>query len=212
MMTEAGFGADIGMEKFFNIKCRASGLRPHVVVLVATVRALKMHGGAPAEYIDENLKLVEDGCSNLKKQIQIAHLFGVPVVVALNVFKTDTEAEVDLVCRIAKDCGAQDAVACHHWAQGGRGSVELAKAVKNAAQQPSHFQFLYDLQMPIVEKIRTIAQKVYGAEDIELSPEAEAKIAYFNEQGFGTLPICTSICNLFLVTSHVPVPVGRAHL
>ncbi|XP_035276072.1 monofunctional C1-tetrahydrofolate synthase, mitochondrial isoform X1 [Anguilla anguilla] len=219
VVTEAGFGADIGMEKFFNIKCRASGLRPHVVVLVATVRALKMHGGGPSvsagsplprEYIDENLKLVEDGCSNLKKQIQIAHLFGVPVVVALNVFKTDTEAEVDLVCRIAKDCGAQDAVACHHWAQGGRGSVELAKAVKNAAQQPSHFQFLYDLQMPIVEKIRTIAQKVYGAEDIELSPEAEAKIAYFNEQGFGTLPICMAKTHLSL--SHMPdkkgVPTG----
>ncbi|XP_064196586.1 monofunctional C1-tetrahydrofolate synthase, mitochondrial-like [Anguilla rostrata] len=219
VVTEAGFGADIGMEKFFNIKCRASGLRPHVVVLVATVRALKMHGGGPSvsagsplprEYIDENLKLVEDGCSNLKKQIQIAHLFGVPVVVALNVFKTDTEAEVDLVCRIAKDCGAQDAVACHHWAQGGRGSVELAKAVKNAAQQPSHFQFLYDLQMPIVEKIRTIAQKVYGAEDIELSPEAEAKIAYFNEQGFSTLPICMAKTHLSL--SHMPdkkgVPTG----
>ncbi|KAJ8270598.1 hypothetical protein GJAV_G00116920 [Gymnothorax javanicus] len=212
VVTEAGFGADIGMEKFFNIKCRASGLRPHVVVLVATVRALKMHGGGPSvsagaplprEYIDENLKLVEDGCCNLKKQIQIAHLFGVPVVVALNVFKTDTAAEVDLVCRIAKDCGARDAVPCHHWSQGGRGSVELARAVKNAAtQQQNDFRFLYDLQMPIVEKIRTIAQKVYGAEDIDLSHEAEAKIAYFTQQGFGSLPICMAKTHLSL--SHMP--------
>ncbi|KAG9347642.1 hypothetical protein JZ751_005214 [Albula glossodonta] len=139
VVTEAGFGADIGMEKFFNIKCRASGLRPDVVVLVATVRALKMHGGGPSvsagaplprEYIDEDLMLVEGGCSNLRKQIQIAHLFGVPVVVALNVFKTDTKAEIDLVCQIAKDAGASDAVACQHWSRGGRGSVELARAVK----------------------------------------------------------------------------------
>ncbi|XP_061097568.1 monofunctional C1-tetrahydrofolate synthase, mitochondrial [Conger conger] len=220
VVTEAGFGADIGMEKFFNIKCRSSGLRPHVVVLVATVRALKMHGGGPnvsagaplpREYIDENLGLVEDGCSNLKKQIEIAGLFGVPVVVALNVFKTDTEAEVDLVCRVAKDCGARDAVACHHWAQGGRGSVELAKAVRDATlQERGHFRFLYDLQMPIVEKIRTIAQKVYGADDIELSPEAESKIAYFTEQGFASLPICMAKTHLSL--SHMPdkkgVPTG----
>ncbi|XP_036405633.1 monofunctional C1-tetrahydrofolate synthase, mitochondrial [Megalops cyprinoides] len=219
VVTEAGFGADIGMEKFFNIKCRASGLRPNVVVLVATVRALKMHGGGPSvsagaplpsEYINENLKLVEDGCSNLKKQIQIAHLFGVPVVVALNVFKTDTQAEIDLVCEIAKNSGASDAVACHHWSRGGRGSVELAKAVRDASSQQNHFQFLYDLQLSIVEKIRTIAQRVYGADDIELSPDAQAKIDYFNQQGFGSLPICMAKTHLSL--SHMPdkkgVPTG----
>ncbi|XP_028252486.1 monofunctional C1-tetrahydrofolate synthase, mitochondrial isoform X2 [Parambassis ranga] len=212
VVTEAGFGADIGMEKFFNIKCRASGLRPSVVVLVATVRALKMHGGGPnvsagaplpAEYIDENLSLVAGGCrSNLKKQIQIAHLFGVPVVVAVNVFKTDTQAEIKLVCDIAKECGASDAVPCHHWAQGGRGSVELAQAVNQAASRPSNFQFLYDIEMPIVEKIRTIAQKVYGADDIELSPEAKAKINYYNQQGYGSLPICMAKTHLSL--SHMP--------
>ncbi|KAI1897632.1 hypothetical protein AGOR_G00085270 [Albula goreensis] len=156
VVTEAGFGADIGMEKFFNIKCRASGLKPDVVVLVATVRALKMHGGGPSvsagaplprEYIDEDLTLVEGGCSNLRKQIQIAHLFGVPVVVALNVFKTDTEAEIDLVCQMAKDAGASDAVACQHWSRGGRGSVELARAVKVATNQEGNFQFLYDLEV-----------------------------------------------------------------
>ncbi|KAM8846469.1 monofunctional C1-tetrahydrofolate synthase, mitochondrial [Synchiropus picturatus] len=212
VVTEAGFGADIGMEKFFNIKCRASGLRPNVVVLVATVRALKMHGGGPnvsagaplpKEYIDENLSLVEGGChSNLRKQIQIAHLFGVPVVVALNVFKTDTQAEIDLVCKLARECGASDAVPCRHWSQGGRGSVELAKAVKEAASRPSDFQFLYDIEMPIAEKIRTIAQKVYGADDIKLSPEAEAKIEYYTQQGFSQLPICMAKTHLSL--SHMP--------
>ncbi|XP_015204727.2 monofunctional C1-tetrahydrofolate synthase, mitochondrial isoform X2 [Lepisosteus oculatus] len=219
VVTEAGFGADIGMEKFFNIKCRTSGLRPNVVVLVATVRALKMHGGGPnvtagtplpKEYTEENLKLVEDGCSNLKKQIQIAYLFGVPVVVALNVFKTDTKAEIDMVCQIAKDAGAFDAVACHHWSRGGRGSIELAEAVKGAANQEDNFQFLYDLEMPIVEKIRTIAQKIYGAKDIELSPDAQAKIDCYNKQGFGTLPVCMAKTHLSL--SHQPerkgVPTG----
>ncbi|XP_051501497.1 monofunctional C1-tetrahydrofolate synthase, mitochondrial-like [Myxocyprinus asiaticus] len=219
VVTEAGFGADIGMEKFFNIKCRTSGLRPNVVVLVATVRALKMHGGGPnvtagvplpKEYIDENLELVAKGCSNLAKQIQNANLFGVPVVVALNVFKTDTQAEIDLVCRIAKASGASAAVPCHHWARGGRGSVELAHAVKEVASQESRFRFLYSLQDPIVEKIRTIAQKIYGADDIALSPEAQAKIDYYNQQGFGALPICMAKTHLSL--SHMPekkgVPTG----
>ncbi|XP_045917592.1 monofunctional C1-tetrahydrofolate synthase, mitochondrial isoform X1 [Micropterus dolomieu] len=212
VVTEAGFGADIGMEKFFNIKCRASGLRPNVVVLVATVRALKMHGGGPnvsagtplpKEYIDENLTLVAGGCrSNLRKQIQIAHLFGVPVVVALNVFKTDTQAEIDLVCQLAKECGASDAVPCHHWSQGGRGSLEVAQAVNEAAGRPSNFQFLYNIEMPIVEKIRTVAQKVYGADDIKLSPEAKSKIDYYNQQGYGSLPICMAKTHLSL--SHMP--------
>ncbi|KAI3364277.1 hypothetical protein L3Q82_011083 [Scortum barcoo] len=212
VVTEAGFGADIGMEKFFNIKCRASGLRPDVMVLVATVRALKMHGGGPnvtagaplpREYIDENLSLVSGGCrSNLRKQIQIAHLFGVPVVVAVNVFKTDTQAEIDVVCQLAKECGASDAVPCHHWAQGGRGSLELAQAVNEAASRPSNFQFLYNTEMPTVEKIRTIAQKVYGADDIELSPEAKAKIDYYSQQGYGSLPICMAKTHLSL--SHMP--------
>ncbi|XP_029281541.1 monofunctional C1-tetrahydrofolate synthase, mitochondrial isoform X2 [Cottoperca gobio] len=220
VVTFSGFGADIGMEKFFNIKCRASGLRPNAVVLVATVRALKMHGGGPnvsagaplpKEYIDENLSLVAGGCrSNLRKQIEIAHLFGVPVVVALNVFMTDTQAEINLVCQIAKECGASEAVPCHHWAQGGRGSLELAQAVNEAASRTSNFQFLYNIEMPIVEKIRTIAQKVYGADDIELTPEAKAKIDYYNQQGYGSLPICMAKTHLSL--SHMPdkkgVPTG----
>ncbi|KAF4024662.1 hypothetical protein G4228_016539 [Cervus hanglu yarkandensis] len=211
VVTEAGFGADIGMEKFFNIKCRASGLVPSVVVLVATVRALKMHGGGPSvtagvplkkEYTEENLQLVADGCCNLEKQIQIAQLFGVPVVVALNVFKTDTRAEIDLVCELAKRAGAFNAVPCYHWSIGGKGSVDLAWAVREAASKESRFQFLYDVQLPIVEKIRTIAQCVYGAKDIELSPEAQSKIDRYTEQGFGNLPICMAKTHLSL--SHQP--------
>ncbi|XP_067900569.1 monofunctional C1-tetrahydrofolate synthase, mitochondrial isoform X2 [Heterodontus francisci] len=211
VVTEAGFGADIGMEKFFNIKCRASGLQPDVVVLVATIRALKMHGGGPnvtagkplsKEYTEENLKLVADGCCNLQKQIQIAQLFGIPVVVAVNVFKTDTEAEIDLACQIAKQSGAYDAVPCNHWALGGRGSLQLAEAIRQAADQESSFRYLYDLKMPIVEKIRTIAQKIYGAEDIELSPEAQSKVDLYVSQGFGELPICMAKTHLSL--SHDP--------
>ncbi|XP_077669336.1 monofunctional C1-tetrahydrofolate synthase, mitochondrial isoform X4 [Eretmochelys imbricata] len=219
VVTEAGFGADIGMEKFFNIKCRASGLVPSVVVLVATVRALKMHGGGPnvtagaplkKEYTEENLQLVADGCCNLQKQIQIAQLFGVPVVVALNVFKTDSHAEVDLVCEIAKQSGAFDAVPCNHWSAGGRGAVELAQAVRKAASQENSFKYLYNLELPIIEKIRIIAQKVYGAEDIELSPEAQSQISRYSKQGFGNLPICMAKTHLSL--SHQPerkgVPTG----
>uniref|UniRef100_A0AAX7T8K0 formate--tetrahydrofolate ligase n=1 Tax=Astatotilapia calliptera TaxID=8154 RepID=A0AAX7T8K0_ASTCA len=203
VVTEAGFGADIGMEKFFNIKCRASGLRPSVVVLVATVRALKMHGGGPNVGQHSNLSLVAGGCrSNLRKQIQIVHLFGVPVVVAVNVFKTDTQAEIDLVCQIAKECGASDALPCNHWAQGGRGCSELAQAVKEAASKPSDYQFLYNTEMSIVEKIRTIAQRVYGADDIELSPEAKTKTDYYHQQGYGSLPICMAKTHLSL--SHMP--------
>uniref|UniRef100_A0A452RII0 Monofunctional C1-tetrahydrofolate synthase, mitochondrial n=1 Tax=Ursus americanus TaxID=9643 RepID=A0A452RII0_URSAM len=211
VVTEAGFGADIGMEKFFNIKCRASGLVPNAVVLVATVRALKMHGGGPSvtagvplkkEYTEENIQLVADGCCNLQKQIQIAQLFGVPVIVALNVFKTDTRAEIDLVCELAKRAGAFDAVPCYHWSIGGKGSVELARAVRDAANKGSRFRFLYNVQLPIVEKIRTIAQAVYGARDIELSPEAQSKIDRYTQQGFGNLPICMAKTHLSL--SHQP--------
>uniref|UniRef100_A0A8C3KRN6 formate--tetrahydrofolate ligase n=1 Tax=Calidris pygmaea TaxID=425635 RepID=A0A8C3KRN6_9CHAR len=219
VVTEAGFGADIGMEKFFNIKCRASGLVPSVVVLVATVRALKMHGGGPnvtagaplkKEYTEENLQLVADGCCNLQKQIQITQLFGVPVVVALNVFKTDSPAEVDLVCEIAKQSGAFDAVPCNHWSAGGRGAVKLAQAVEKAANQKNSFKYLYNLELPIVEKIRIIAQKVYGAQDIELSPAAQSQVDRYTRQGFGNLPICMAKTHLSL--SHQPerkgVPTG----
>ncbi|XP_043842080.1 C-1-tetrahydrofolate synthase, cytoplasmic isoform X2 [Dromiciops gliroides] len=219
VVTEAGFGADIGMEKFFDIKCRYSGLRPHVVVLVATIRALKMHGGGPTvtagiplpkEYIEENLELLEKGFCNLGKQIQNARIFGIPVVVAVNAFKTDTEAEVELIVRLAKEAGAFDAVKCTHWAEGGKGAVALAHAVQRASQAPSHFQLLYDVELPVVDKIRIIAQKIYGADDIELLPEAQHKVEVYTKQGFGNLPICMAKTHLSL--SHDPekkgVPTG----
>merc|ERR1719419_1652914 len=207
VVTEAGFGADIGMEKFFNIKCRYSGLVPNAVVLVATVRALKMHGGGPPvtagtplkpEYTQCNLPLVEAGFCNLRKQIENANMFGVPVVVAINVFHTDTQEEIDLMKKLSKEAGAFDAVICRHWAQGGPGAADLAKAVDRACSAPSNFQFLYDLNMTIEEKIRTIAKKIYGADDIELLPEAVVKIERYKRQGFGGLPICMAKTHLSL--------------
>ncbi|NXI67218.1 C1TC protein, partial [Anseranas semipalmata] len=215
VVTEAGFGADIGMEKFFNIKCRYSGLRPNVVVLVATVRALKMHGGGPTvtagvplpkEYTEENLQLLAKGCSNLSKQIQNARMFGVPVVVAVNAFKTDTEAELALVVQLAKEAGAFDAVECTHWAEGGKGAVALAQAVQRASQTPSNFRFLYNVELPVIDKIRLIAQQIYGASDVELLPEAQEKVALYTKQGFGNLPICMAKTHLSL--SHDPEQKG----
>ncbi|CAO2586663.1 C-1-tetrahydrofolate synthase, cytoplasmic [Lemmus lemmus] len=210
-VTEAGFGADIGMEKFFNIKCRYSGLQPHVVVLVATVRALKMHGGGPTfAIVLQDLDLVEKGFSNLRKQIENARMFGVPVVVAMNAFKTDTDAELDLICRLSREHGAFDAVKCTHWAEGGRGALALAQAVQRASQAPSSFRLLYDLKLPIEDKIRIIAQKIYGADDVELLPEAQNKAEVYTKQGFGNLPICMAKTHLSL--SHNPeqkgVPTG----
>uniref|UniRef100_A0A8C1AQV7 C-1-tetrahydrofolate synthase, cytoplasmic n=1 Tax=Cyprinus carpio carpio TaxID=630221 RepID=A0A8C1AQV7_CYPCA len=205
VVTEAGFGADIGMEKFFNIKCRNSGLKPHVVVLVATVRALKMHGGGPTVSLRihwfellQNLVLLEAGCSNMRKQVENAQLFGVPVVVAVNAFKTDTKAELDLICKLAKEAGAFDAVHCSHWADGGAGAADLARAVQKAADLPNSFKFLYDVELPIVDKIRIIAQKIYGADDIELLPEAQHKVELYSKQGFASLPICMAKTHLSL--------------
>ncbi|XP_071513286.1 C-1-tetrahydrofolate synthase, cytoplasmic isoform X1 [Panulirus ornatus] len=207
VVTEAGFGADIGMEKFFNIKCRYSGLIPNAVVLVATIRALKMHGGGPtvtpgvplpSPYTEENLGLVEGGFSNLKKQIENGRMFGVPVVVAINAFVTDTEAELNLVKKLSVDAGATDAVICNHWAKGGAGAVQLAEAVVAAASLPSDFRFLYDLNLSVEEKIRTIAQKIYGADDIEIQPEAQEQINRYRKQGFNDLPVCMAKTHLSL--------------
>ena len=211
VLTEAGFGADIGMEKFFNIKCRYSGLAPDCVVLVATVRALKMHGGGPkvtagqplnAAYVEENLELLEKGCVNLVKMIQNARLFGIVVVVAVNRFKTDTPAEVDLIRKIAIQEGAHDAVMSNHWAEGGAGAVELGKAVITACEKPGTFQFLYPLDIRIKEKIETIVREIYGGAGVEYSPDAEKKIALYNRLGFDKLPICMAKTHLSL--SHDP--------
>lgn len=211
VVTESGFGADIGMEKFFDIKCRASGLIPNVVVLVATVRALKMHGGGPkvvagkpldAAYTDENLDLLRAGLGNLQHHIKSALRFGVPVVVAVNSFATDTEAEVELVREAALSAGAEDSVATTHWMDGGAGAVALAEAVIKAAEKASSFEFLYPLNLSIKEKIDTICKEIYGADGVEYLPEAEAKIELYTRLGFDKLPVCMAKTHLSL--SHDP--------
>jgi formyltetrahydrofolate synthetase len=219
VLTEAGFGADIGMEKFFNIKCRASGLVPNCVVLVATIRALKMHGGGPKvvagqpldpAYTEENLDLLEKGLPNLVKMIQNARAFGIPVVVAVNRFSDDTAAEIELVRRGAIEAGAEDAVMSNHWAEGGAGAVELGKAVIAACRKPAHFRFLYPLDASIKQKIETIVREMYGGAGVEYSPEAERKIELYTRNGFDKLPICMAKTHLSL--SHDPnlkgVPTG----
>ncbi|CAO3592030.1 unnamed protein product [Absidia cylindrospora] len=203
-VTEAGFGADMGMEKFFNIKCRTSQLVPDCVVLVATIRALKMHGGGPNvvagkplpdAYTEENLDYLEKGCSNLIRHVENAHKFGLPVVVAVNRFTSDTQAELDLVRKLAIGAGANDAVICEHWAYGGLGAVDLGKAVIKACDSPKEgkndFRYLYPLEnTSIVDKITTICKEIYRADGIELSEEAQRKVDTYTRQGYANLPIC----------------------
>jgi methylenetetrahydrofolate dehydrogenase (NADP+)/methenyltetrahydrofolate cyclohydrolase/formyltetrahydrofolate synthetase len=215
VVTESGFGADIGMEKFMDIKCRYSGLVPNVVVLVATVRALKMHGGGPkvvagkpldSAYTDENLELLSKGLPNLQHHIKNAKGFGVPVVVAVNSFATDTKAEVELVRKAAKEAGAEDAVVCTHWMEGGKGAKDLAEAVVKAAEKPSNFKFLYPLELSIKEKIEIICKEIYGADGVDYLPEAEAKIELYTRLGFDKLPLCMAKTHLSL--SHDPALKG----
>lgn len=199
VITEAGFGADIGMEKFCNIKTRVSGLSPNAVVLVATIRALKMHGGGPAVspgkpldavYTEESLELLEKGCANLGKHIENAKKFGLKVVVAINKFMHDTDAEMALVQKYALEQGADYAVPANHWAKGGAGAVDLANAVIEACKDESQFKFLYDTELPLEDKMAIIAREMYGADGVELSPEAKAEVARYTAQGYGNLPIC----------------------
>lgn len=215
VVTESGFGADIGMEKFLDIKCRYSGLIPNVIVIVATVRALKMHGGGPKvvagrpldkAYTEENLALLEKGAGNLLKHIENAKLFGVPVVVAVNSFKYDTPEEIKLVQRLAKEAGSV-AVRSTHWMDGGAGAIELGEAVIDAAKQTSKFEFLYPLDWPIKKKIETIATRIYGADGVDYSPEAEAKVELYTKFGFDKLPLCMAKTHLSL--THDPAIKGR---
>ncbi|KAK0396373.1 hypothetical protein QR680_001696 [Steinernema hermaphroditum] len=215
VVTEAGFGADIGMEKFFNIKCRYSNLIPNAVVLVATVRALKMHGGGPAvtpgaplafEYLNENIELLKKGCdSNLKKQIENALKFNIKVIVSVNRFASDTEKELNLVKEKAKEYGAVGVVA-DHWAQGGPGAIEVAKAVVDACEQPSEFKFLYPLSDGLLSKMSIVAKEIYGADGIELTDRAKQKLETYTKQGFGQLPVCMAKTQLSL--SHDPSKKG----
>jgi formate--tetrahydrofolate ligase len=198
--TEAGFGADMGAEKFFDIKCRASGLSPDAAVVVATVRALKMHGGVgkivagkpldPA-LLEENVEAVRLGAQNLAKQIENVTMYGIPAIVAINSFPTDTQGEVEAIREVALGAGARDAVVATHFVDGGAGAAALAEAVWAATQDGSaKFELLYPDEMPLADKIATIATRVYGAAGVEFLPAARKSLAQFEDLGYGHLPIC----------------------
>jgi len=202
-ITEAGFGADIGMEKFFNIKCRYAGLVPQAAVIVATVRALKMHGGGPEVvagkpldhvYKDEALDLVRAGCANLCHHIRNINKYGVRAVVAINRFATDTEAELELVRTLALEAGAYGAAVANHWAKGGAGAADLGRVLIDACgasrAAASPFKFLYPLTFSLKEKIECICHEMYGAAGVEYSEQAERRLAAYTAAGYGGLPIC----------------------
>jgi formate--tetrahydrofolate ligase len=206
LVTEAGFGADMGAERFFNIKCRASGLTPDAAVVVATVRALKAHSGKhrivagkalPEDLLKENPEEVHIGGANLRKQIENIRLHGVSPVVAINAFPDDHPSEHAAIAEIAADMGARVAV-CTHFAEGGRGARELAEAVAEAADEPSDFRFLYPDSASLTEKIATIATKVYGADGVDYDPTAARQLANYERNGFGDLPICIAKTHLSL--------------
>ena len=211
VITESGFGADCGAEKFMNIKCRYSGLIPDVVVIVATVRALKMHGGVGKvvagkpltdDLLKENIPAIEKGGQNLAKMIENMKLFGVPVVVAINSFATDTKAEIEALKKLSLEYGAEAVAMSDHWAEGGEGARELAETVAAVAEKPNNFKFLYPLEDSIEDKMTAIATKIYGADGIDISPLAAKKIKQFNECGFDKLPVCMAKTHLSL--SHDP--------
>lgn len=216
VVTEAGFGADCGAEKFFDIKCRVSGLKPDAAVIVCSVRALKAHSGkfriVPGKPLDEglvreNIPAIEEGIGNLAKHIENVKLFGVPVVVAVNRFSTDTDKEIDFIKNKAIELGAQDCRISEVWAKGSKGGLDLAESVVKAASKKSEFKFLYPLNIPIKEKIKIIAVKIYGAKDVEYSESADAKIKLYTERGWDNLPICMAKTHLSL--SHDPNLKGR---
>ncbi|MCL5780509.1 MAG: formate--tetrahydrofolate ligase [Firmicutes bacterium] len=216
VVTESGFGSDLGMEKFMNIKCRQSGLRPSCVVITCTIRALKMHGGLgnvvagkplPEELTRENLPALAKGCANLAHHIQVASYFGVPVVVSINRFTPDTDAEVALVREKAMEAGALGAYPITVWADGGEGAVELAEAVVAACEKPADFQLLYPDSISIKEKIEILATRVYNADGVVYEPLAERKIKQFEDLGLGHLPICMAKTHLSI--SHDPSMKGR---
>jgi len=211
VVTESGFGADCGMEKFFNIKCRVSGLIPNCVVLVTSIRALKMHGGGPRvvpgrpldpAYTEENVELLKKGLPNMVQHIENVLKFGVPVVVAINRFSSDTEREVEIVREAALAAGAEDAVLSEVWGKGGEGGAALAEAVVKACEKPSNFRFLYPDDWPIKKKIETIATEIYRADGVDYSAVAEAKIERYTKAGFDKLPV--NMAKTHLSFSHDP--------
>ena len=204
-ITESGFGADIGFEKFWNVKCRYSGLKPHVSVLTTTIRALKMHGGGPKvvagipldeSYTKENLELLEKGIPNMVHHINTIRKAGINPVVCINAFHTDTKDEIAMVRKAAEEAGARCAVS-EHWAKGGDGAIEFAEAVKEACEEENEFKFLYPLEMPLRERVETIAKEVYGADGVAWTPEAEAKAKMLESdpkyQDFATMMVKTHL-------------------
>ena len=210
VVTESGFAADLGSEKFMDIICRYGGFAPSCVVITCTMRALKMHGGLPANpelLKGENDEALAKGCENLAKQIENMKLFGIPVVVTINRFDFDRDTEVEIVRKKAIEAGAEDAVPIEVHAKGGAGGREAAEVVCKAADRGGDFKFLYPLEASIKEKIETIATKIYGADGVDYLPEAEAKIKLFTDQGLDKLPLCMAKTHLSL--SHDPALKGR---
>jgi formate--tetrahydrofolate ligase len=191
VVTEAGFGADLGAEKFLDIKCRMSGLKPDCVVLVTTIRALKMHGGVKKEDLKtENLKALEAGMANLQRHIENVQKFGLVPVVSINRFSADTEAEIALVKEGCKKLGVE-AVMADHWAMGGEGAADVARAVIKVIESgKSNLKLLYPDDMPLLEKIRTIAKEIYRAKDIAADKSVRDQLASFESMGYGKLPVC----------------------
>ncbi|HTE37704.1 MAG TPA: formate--tetrahydrofolate ligase, partial [Reyranella sp.] len=191
VVTEAGFGADLGGEKFIDIKCRKTGLKPDAVVLVATIRALKMHGGVKKEELKtENLKALEAGMSNLQRHVENVKKFGLVPVISINRFSADTDAEIELVKSACAKLGVE-AVMADHWAEGGKGAADVARAVVKAVESgKSDMKLLYPDEMPLVEKIRTIAREIYRASDISVPKPVRDQLASFEAMGFGKVPVC----------------------
>ena len=216
VVTESGFGADMGAEKFMNIKCRYSGLVPDAVLLVTSIRALKMHGGdynvrpgksLPKQFLTENIPDVINGLPNLEKQVENILIYNLPVVVAINHFSTDTDAEIRIVKDAAMKAGAHAAVVSDAFAKGGEGSREMALAVADAARNPSRFTPLYSSDLPLEEKIKIIAEKIYGAGSVFISPQVEKQMTRLAELGFDKYPVCMAKTHLSL--SHRPEWKGR---
>jgi formate--tetrahydrofolate ligase len=204
-VTESGFAADIGFEKFWNVKCRLSGLKPHVSILVATIRALKMHGGGPAvvpgkplpsEYTEKNLGLLEKGCANLFHHVNNVKKSGIQPVVCINKFYTDTQEEIDLIKRLCKEQGVRVALS-EHWQYGGEGARELAEVVIDAAEEKTELKYLYPLEMPLRQRVETIAREVYGADGVDWEPLATEKAQRFESDphyaDFSTMMVKTHL-------------------
>ena len=208
VITEAGFGADLGAEKFFDIKCRMAGLKPDAVVLVATIRALKYNGGIPKDQLSaENLEALESGIVNLEKHIENLHKYGVPVVVTLNAFATDTEAETEFVRKFCEERGCEFALS-EVWEKGGEGGIELAqKVLETLENKESHFKPIYEDELSLKEKIHTVASEIYGAAKVNYTPAAEKQLRKLEELGFGKLPVCMAKTQYSL--SDDPAKLGR---